>query len=468
LSACAEQLLLQAGEVHVDDALHRLGVGELDVVEEAAPQERVGQLLLVVGGDEHHRPVSGLDQLARLVDVELHAVEFAQQVVRKLDVGLVDLVDQQRHRLVGGEGLPQRAAHDVVVDVLDALVAELAVAQPAHCVVLVQALLRLGGALDVPLQQRHADRVGHFLGQHRLAGARFTLHEQRPLQRDGGVDREHQVLRGDVGVGAVEFHEALVEGPGQYKGHPIIARRGCVPVHHVLNNCCSMKNTLLLCIALAAASLSMAQEVKGDAGAGGKKIAMCIGCHGLPGYQSSFPQVYKVPKIAGQNAKYIVAALNGYKTGDRKHPSMRGIAGSLSDQDIADVAAYYEHLGKDDSVATVPAAAEAPPAALKDKLAACEACHGKNFNNTTDPANPRLAGQYADYLLVSLKAYMTDNNPRVGRASATMRGMIAPEVDGKKKPLFSGAELKEVAEYLSGLPGELKTVPQSRFHSPQH
>ena len=174
-----------------------------------------------------------------------------------------------------------------------------------------------------------------------------------------------------------------------------------------------MKNTLLLCIALAAASLSMAQEVKGDAGAGGKKIAMCIGCHGLPGYQSSFPQVYKVPKIAGQNAKYIVAALNGYKTGDRKHPSMRGIAGSLSDQDIADVAAYYEHLGKDDSVATVPAAAEAPPAALKDKLAACEACHGKNFNNTTDPANPRLAGQYADYLLVSLKAYMTD---KIGRA----------------------------------------------------
>jgi cytochrome c553 len=230
-----------------------------------------------------------------------------------------------------------------------------------------------------------------------------------------------------------------------------------------------MKNTLLLCIALAAAPLpSMAQEVKGDAGAGAKKIAMCIGCHGLPGYQSSFPQVYKVPKIAGQNAKYIVAALNGYKTGDRKHPSMRGIAGSLSDQDIADVAAYYEHLGRDDAASKVPDAAEAPPAALKDKLAACEACHGKNFNNTTDPANPRLAGQYADYLQVALKSYMTDNNPRVGRASATMRGMIAPEVDGKKKPLFSSAELKEVAEYLSGLPGELRTVPQSRFHSAPH
>lgn len=230
-----------------------------------------------------------------------------------------------------------------------------------------------------------------------------------------------------------------------------------------------MKNTLLLCIALVAAPMaSMAQNVKGDAGAGAKKIAMCIGCHGLPGYQSSFPMVYKVPKIAGQNAKYIAAALSGYQSGDRKHPSMRGVAGSMSEQDIADVAAYYEALGKDAGAAKVPDTPAAPPESLKAKLAACEACHGKNFNNTTDPANPRLAGQYADYLLVSLQAYMTDNNPRVGRTNAVMRGMIAPEVDGKKKPVFSKAELKQVAEYLSALPGELKTVPQPRLHSAAH
>jgi cytochrome c553 len=98
-------------------------------------------------------------------------------------------------------------------------------------------------------------------------------------------------------------------------------------------------------------------------------------------------------------------------------------------------------------------------------VAACEACHGKNFNNTVDPANPRLAGQYADYLLFSLRAYMTDNNPRVGRTNAIMKGMIAPEVGGKKQPVFSSAELKDLAEYLAGLPGELRTVPQSRFHS---
>ena len=91
----------------------------------------------------------------------------------------------------------------------------------------------------------------------------------------------------------------------------------------------------------AGSSVAWAEDIKGDAKAGEKKNAMCIGCHGIVGYQASFPQIYKVPKIAGQNAKYIAAALEGYRKGDRKHPSMRGIAASLSDQDIADVAAYY-------------------------------------------------------------------------------------------------------------------------------
>ena len=68
---------------------------------------------------------------------------------------------------------------------------------------------------------------------------------------------------------------------------------------------------------------------------------MCVGCHGIPGYKTAFPVVYSVPKIAGQSAKYIENALIAYRKGERTHPSMRGIAGSLSDQDIADLAAYY-------------------------------------------------------------------------------------------------------------------------------
>ena len=74
------------------------------------------------------------------------------------------------------------------------------------------------------------------------------------------------------------------------------------------------------------APASGAQEVKGDPVAGQKKIAMCIGCHGIVGYQASFPEIHKVPKISGQGAKYIVAALNEYKTAARKHPTMRAIA----------------------------------------------------------------------------------------------------------------------------------------------
>ena len=111
-----------------------------------------------------------------------------------------------------------------------------------------------------------------------------------------------------------------------------------------------MNKLLTSVFAVAVASVTafsvQAQEVKGDAKAGETKIAMCIGCHGIQGYQATFPEVYKVPKISGQGAKYIASSLAAYKKGDRKHPTMRGIADSLSDQDMADVAAYYEQSGQ--------------------------------------------------------------------------------------------------------------------------
>jgi cytochrome c553 len=79
----------------------------------------------------------------------------------------------------------------------------------------------------------------------------------------------------------------------------------------------------------------------GDADAAKGKVSMCIGCHGIPGYKTAYPLVYPVPRISGQTAKYIENALVAYRKGDRSHPSMRAIAASLSDQDIADLAAYY-------------------------------------------------------------------------------------------------------------------------------
>jgi cytochrome c553 len=89
------------------------------------------------------------------------------------------------------------------------------------------------------------------------------------------------------------------------------------------------------------AGFASAADVSGDAKAAGNKVAMCIGCHGIPGYKAVFPEVYPVPMLGGQSAKYIENALNAYKKGERKNPGMRGIAGGLSDQDIVDIAAYY-------------------------------------------------------------------------------------------------------------------------------
>ncbi len=204
-----------------------------------------------------------------------------------------------------------------------------------------------------------------------------------------------------------------------------------------------------------AASLPVQAQVTGDAKAGEGKVAMCIGCHGIIGYQSSFPEVYKVPKISGQSAKYIEVALDSYRKGDRKHPSMRGIATTLTDQDIADVAAYYAQHGKAEAAAELPAPREAAAqvAQLLQK-GACVSCHGDNFSKGIDPSYPKLAGQYADYLYVALRSYRDNTNHTWGRGNPVMAGMAKQ---------FSNAELKAMAQYIASLPGELKTLPQSRF-----
>ncbi|WP_292453553.1 c-type cytochrome [Methylibium sp.] len=200
---------------------------------------------------------------------------------------------------------------------------------------------------------------------------------------------------------------------------------------------------------------TQAQGISGDAAAGEKKNAMCIGCHGIKGYQASFPEVHKVPMIAGQNAAYIAAALTAYKKGDRKHPTMRGIADTLSEQDIADLSAYYAAQGG--PVAQTPAKPERNPGPLVAELLKkgnCAACHGENFNQPIDPSYPKLAGQHADYLYVALKAYKDNANVVVGRNNAIMSAQVKP---------YSLKELDALADYIGSLPSEMKTVPQSKF-----
>jgi cytochrome c553 len=218
-----------------------------------------------------------------------------------------------------------------------------------------------------------------------------------------------------------------------------------------------MKRALISTVLLAVLSIAQAQDAKpGSAAAGEKKAAMCIGCHGIKGYQASFPEVHKVPMISGQGAKYIAASLAAYKKGDRKHPTMRAIAVSLTDQDMADLSAFYEQHGGKEASPTPPdgaAPASAEVTALLTK-GACASCHGANFSKPIDGSYPKIAGQHADYLYVALKSYKTEANPQVGRNNAIMGGQVKQ---------FTLAELKAMAAYLSSLPGEMRTVKEPYF-----
>lgn len=210
--------------------------------------------------------------------------------------------------------------------------------------------------------------------------------------------------------------------------------------------------------AAAAATLSahaQAQDAPiGQAAAGAQKAAMCIGCHGIVGYQSSFPEIYKVPKISGQGAAYVSAALQAYRKGDRKHPTMRGVSVSLSDQDIADLAAFYASHGE--GAAAVPATPPAAPPEVQALLnrGACMSCHGANLNSPIDPSYPKIAGQHSDYLYAALRAYQIEGKPYLGRANAIMQAQVKA---------YTPAELKLMARYIGSLPGDLRVVPQSRF-----
>ncbi len=213
----------------------------------------------------------------------------------------------------------------------------------------------------------------------------------------------------------------------------------------------TMKNISYALALLAAIALPPAHAA-GDVARGQKQAAMCIGCHGIAGYQASFPEVHRVPMISGQTAGYIVASLQAYAKGERRHPTMKGIAASLSEQDMADLGAFYAQHGP---AKTAPEAVPAPSPAVAKLLeqGACVSCHGANFSKPISDAYPKLGGQHADYLYVALKSYQS-NASLHGRSNGVMQGQVKR---------YSHAELKDMAKYIGSLPGELKTVPQSRF-----
>lgn len=140
----------------------------------------------------------------------------------------------------------------------------------------------------------------------------------------------------------------------------------------------------------------LAASADGDAAHGQKLAYSCLGCHGIPHYKNAYPK-YSVPKLGGQHKTYIEAALKEYREGGRWHPTMHGYATTLSDQDRADLAAFFS------SAAPKPANNEVvgtPP----EKASVCVACHGKNGFGTMDEY-PNLAGQHADYIVQALNDY---------------------------------------------------------------
>lgn len=154
---------------------------------------------------------------------------------------------------------------------------------------------------------------------------------------------------------------------------------------------------------------------QGDAEAGRMKAETCFGCHGVANYVNAYP-TYRVPKIGGQHAEQIVTALQAYRSGERQHPTMTAHAEALSEQDMQDIGAYFATLaaGKADR------RSRGDRSAGQEKAAVCATCHGPE-GRSPNPAFPVLAGQYADYLVQSMRDYqrgVRTNAIMVGQAAA--------------------------------------------------
>jgi len=171
----------------------------------------------------------------------------------------------------------------------------------------------------------------------------------------------------------------------------------------------------------------------------GKELAYsCLGCHGIEGYRNAYPS-YRVPKLGGQKAGYLVIALKGYREGTRPHPTMQAQASSLSDQQIEDVAAYLASIAGD----TV--AAGGTPGATFEKAQACAACHGANGISVA-ATWPTLAGQHQDYLEKALEQYRDGT-----RGDAVMAAQAA---------LVAEQDVPLLARYFADLEGLETTRPE--------
>lgn len=188
---------------------------------------------------------------------------------------------------------------------------------------------------------------------------------------------------------------------------------------------------LVLALAVSLAFNTTSVFADGDAAAGKTKAYTCTGCHGIPGYKNSYPN-YKVPKIGGQNTAYVTTALAAYQSGQRNHPTMMLQAESLSNSDIADIAAWVA------SFDTSPPALVDSTLSTPEKVQLCQSCHGEDGMGT-DPSYPVLAGQHESYLVVALTEYRSGE-----RKNAIMGGFAASLTD---------EDINELAKWYASMYG---------------
>ena len=200
------------------------------------------------------------------------------------------------------------------------------------------------------------------------------------------------------------------------------------------------KHVLVFVSALCATTFASIGLAQGDAAAGQAKSALCATCHGADGNSALAVN----PKLAGQNASYLMKQLADYKSGARVNPTMAAMAAGLSDEDIADISAWYA------SQEPTLQGADSESLALGESLyrggnselsvAACSACHSPSGNGNGPAGFPSLGGQHPEYTLIQLKAFRAGE--RANDDNAMMRSIVERLTD---------KELEALASYVSGL-----------------
>jgi cytochrome c553 len=167
----------------------------------------------------------------------------------------------------------------------------------------------------------------------------------------------------------------------------------------------------LLALGLAlTAAVATSARAEGNVASGKINAYTCQGCHSIPNYKNAFPS-YSVPKLGGQNAKYLELALQAYASGERSHPTMFSQASGMTDEIRADIAAYFNGQPWQSTGQVVGT----PPPATQT----CVACHGADGAKTVMDDYPILAGQQADYIVQALKDYKSGK-----RKNPVMAGII--------------------------------------------